>query len=259
MPAMGSIRSNTPPSRRTRTTDSAAMPTSSTSAAGTAAHQPRLSFQEDPQPGRDRRRHRERQGEERRVRHDHQHVLPERLDASGPIAAEVHPRGKEERGPVVDQHAQKVDARQADGRRGQHRGPDVERRIQIGDADERDVRDEQQPELHAGEHQGGGGGLRRDDRAAGQRVAPEQVELEEVTPRSFRIHCGPITSESAAQVVASQPAISASVPSPWNESAPAATAPTTNATAMFRARRVRTTASRFFQSSAPPRQPTGAS
>ena len=180
MPAMGSIRSNTPPEpahQYHRLGRDARQQHQRRRHGGPPAQ---ASLQEDPQSGRYRRRHRERQGEERRVRHDHQHVLPERLDASGAVAAEVYPRGKEERGPVVDQHAQKVDARQADGRRGQHRRPDIKRRIQIGDADERDVRDEQQPELHAGEHQGGGGGLRRDDRAAGQRVAPEQVELEEV-------------------------------------------------------------------------------
>ena len=137
------------------------MPTSRTSAAGTAAHQPRLSSRRIPSPPAIAAGSTSAKAEQRRIGHDHQHVLAERLDAPGPIAAEMHPRGEEERGPVVDQHAQKVDARQADGRRGQDRGPDVERRIQIGHADERDVRDEQQPELQAGEHQSGGGGLRR--------------------------------------------------------------------------------------------------
>ena len=68
-----------------------------------------------------------------------------------------------------------------------------------------------------------------------------------------------MTKVSAAQVAASQPATSATVRWPRIDTTVAMMPATRKATAVFLARRVRTTASTFFQIMAAPGQPVGAS
>ena len=66
-----------------------------------------------------------------------------------------------------------------------------------------------------------------------------------------------MTVMAPAQVTANHPAISASVPSGWNDRAVTMTAPTARARATFLTRCVRVTATRFFQRIAPAGQPCG--
>ena len=159
------------------------MPTSSTSAAGTAAHQPRLRSRRIPEPRRDRRRHRERQGEQRRIRHDHQHVLPQRLDAAGPVAAEVHPGGKAgARSPFWISMPRKL----MPGRQTAAAASTAVRRSSGGSRSGTPRNAmyaiEQQPELHAVSTRVEAAVSAATTERPGQRVAPKQVELEEVAP-----------------------------------------------------------------------------